>query len=393
MRRLLDESLKKDEEVVKHDGFALKFAHHSLKKDRTIVWEAISQNGNALRFADAIFQNDREIVLRSVRIAGGALQHASDLLKVDHLVVFEAVKQSGHAIQFAHSSFRKDRELALKCCKIGDNSFAYVDGSFKKEREFVLESVKSFGTALLHVHEPFKKDKEIVFEAIKQSPSAFFSADDSFRKKDREFILKVAKCDEGAIYWTDYSIQSETLFAFIYSFSLKADQKEWIKGLNSTLYENIERAKAESIQTCLSRDVIGMYSNKFSEEAYLFCCLALPDTYPKPVGNIFNFNQSYSSQFVEKLIIVQILKSISSLDSTCSASVSKTIDYYLFLFKLDRFLDESNVKSTNYSKLGSVVMEISSKFETSYYSKTDIGIALLFFKDWISRFKHFDDHL
>ena len=49
-------------EVVKQDGWALRYASAALKDDREIVLEAVKQNGDALYYASAALQDDREIV-------------------------------------------------------------------------------------------------------------------------------------------------------------------------------------------------------------------------------------------------------------------------------------------------------------------------------------------
>ncbi|EFC37732.1 predicted protein [Naegleria gruberi] len=97
------------------------------------------------------------------------------------------------------------------------------------------------------------------------------------------------------------------------------------------------------------------------------------------------------------MIILQILKNLCSIEPTVnhSSSAIKTIDYYLFCFKLDRFLEENQstlMKQTNYSKIRTIIQDISSKFETLNYFTKEIGTILCFFNEWTSNAKTFEDH-
>ncbi len=49
------------------NGLALKYASDELKRDRTLVLEAVKQNGNALEAASYDLQGDKEIVQQAVR--------------------------------------------------------------------------------------------------------------------------------------------------------------------------------------------------------------------------------------------------------------------------------------------------------------------------------------
>lgn len=51
-------------EVVKNDGFALKYASNELRKDRGLVMEAVKSNGYALFYASEELQNNHELVMQ-----------------------------------------------------------------------------------------------------------------------------------------------------------------------------------------------------------------------------------------------------------------------------------------------------------------------------------------
>ena len=63
------------------DGWALKFAHASLKADKEIVLVAVRQNGWALLHAAEFFQEDKDVVMAAVSQAGMVLSTLLNHLK------------------------------------------------------------------------------------------------------------------------------------------------------------------------------------------------------------------------------------------------------------------------------------------------------------------------
>ena len=92
---------------VKNDGFALRNADESIKKDREIVLAAVTNNGSALYSADESLKKDKEIVLAAVQ-NGGALRYADESLQKDKEIISSAEMDQDKKIEF------KKREIDLK---------------------------------------------------------------------------------------------------------------------------------------------------------------------------------------------------------------------------------------------------------------------------------------
>ncbi|EFC44723.1 predicted protein [Naegleria gruberi] len=369
-----DESLKKDREfilkAVKQYGYALEYADESLKKDREIVLKAVKQNGYTLEYADESLKKDREIVLKAVKQNGYALEYADESLKKDREIVLEAVKQNGSTFEYADESLKKDREIILEAVK--------QNGNIK----FILEAVKQDGYTLEYADESFKKDREFILEAVKQHGRAFEYADESF-KKDREFILKAVKQDGYVLEYADESLKKD--MKIISSLPNKYSSK-------TAKYKFLKKVDTNSINQKLSKGIVEYYNKKFCEENDLFCYLFFKDIFPNEKPNFLNFRSNYSPKFIEKLIIIQILKNISSINPSSKPHIFKTFDYYLFCFKLYKFFEEyqSKLNSTYFSNIKSVVDDIASKFEV-YYSDKEVEPILHFYEEWTSDLTIFDN--
>ncbi|NKA17113.1 MAG: DUF4116 domain-containing protein, partial [Alphaproteobacteria bacterium] len=59
----------------------LQHVHKSLRKDKSIVLQAIRQNGSALEFADQSLKKDKLIVLKAVNKDSGALKFVDESIK------------------------------------------------------------------------------------------------------------------------------------------------------------------------------------------------------------------------------------------------------------------------------------------------------------------------
>ncbi|EFC38022.1 predicted protein [Naegleria gruberi] len=164
---------------------------------------------------------------------------------------------------------------------------------------------------------------------------------------------------------------------------------------DETFSLDIDESVVENLHTKLSRNVLDKYSRNFGDEKDLYNCVILPNVEPKSKRNsFFNFtNPTYSSEFVEKLIIFQILKQLKNLEpSIDELPTIKTGDYYLFCFRLDKFLEENPSQSTILKDLKRSVERISDKFEKSFYSKKEINQILIFATIWLETENTFDNY-
>ncbi|EFC46766.1 serine-threonine kinase [Naegleria gruberi] len=390
-----DSSFKKDREIVleavKQNVYAIEFADSSLKKDRQFVLEAVTKNGLVLEYADSSLKKDREFVLESVTKNGYAFQYAVSSFKKDREIVLEAVKQNGAALKYADESVKGDREIVLEAVKQNGLAFKYIYSSLKKNREIILEAVKQNGSALKHADSFLKKDREIVSEAVKQNGLALQFADSSF-KKDREIVLESVKKNGSALEYADSSFKKDREFIYLLFKLNKENARNFSPSISKTIEECL------NIQRKLSSNITEQYSKIFMDEKDLYYAIELTSLFnPTPKGTIFNFNSIYTPIFIEKLIIFQILKQMnhSELSNDIIALIdlqSTKANYYLYCFRLDKFLEDNPCQSTRMKDLKNIVEQVATNFETSFYTKQEINEIMIFANKWFENEQTFENY-
>jgi len=134
--------------------YFLKYAPEEIKRNRSIVLEALKNDGLALEFISTEFKNDREIVLVAVKSSGKALEYASNELKNDREIVLEAVKRikpydarSYSVLKFASSELKDNKEIVFTA--IQSNIHQYLDASENIKKDILfLKSIFKTGNNL-----------------------------------------------------------------------------------------------------------------------------------------------------------------------------------------------------------------------------------------------------
>ena len=145
--------------------YFLENAPEEIRRNRSIVLEALKNDGLALRFISTEFKNDREIVLEAVKSSGKALEYASDELKNDREIVLEAVKRiksyGSGVLKFASSELKNNKEVAFTAIQSNINQFHDVSENLKRDVKF-LKSIFTSGKEL------YKYDRIVLFDMIRE---------------------------------------------------------------------------------------------------------------------------------------------------------------------------------------------------------------------------------
>ena len=81
------------EEAIKQNGNALRYASHERRHNMGFVWRAVRNKGRALQWAPDNLQANRELVLEAVANDASALEFASDELQADEAIRATAARQ------------------------------------------------------------------------------------------------------------------------------------------------------------------------------------------------------------------------------------------------------------------------------------------------------------
>ncbi|KAF0975389.1 hypothetical protein FDP41_005383 [Naegleria fowleri] len=118
------DELKNDRDIVstaiRNDGLAFAFASHNLSSLDVETFSDMYQKKLLrteridLPYNDPPFFNDKEIVLEVVKNDGFALKYASNELRKDRGLVMEAVKSNGYALFYASEELQNNHELVMQ---------------------------------------------------------------------------------------------------------------------------------------------------------------------------------------------------------------------------------------------------------------------------------------
>jgi hypothetical protein len=153
----------------------------SLKKDKEVVLAVVAQDGLALAHVGECLQNDKGVVMAAVAQNGSALEHAGEgLLHPSEgwkRLVLAAVKQDWHALEIClqdqRSEIHKDKEVILAA--VAQNAEKHAER--RKTAEWICNP-KPLTSPLSSAHSTLREDKEFLLTAAALDPEAF-----------REFLL------------------------------------------------------------------------------------------------------------------------------------------------------------------------------------------------------------
>ena len=168
-----------DAEIIRCNGYMLKFASESLKNDKTVVISALNYP-SALQFASDKLRDDKDVVFTAVsRFVGffnNPLQFTSKRLLEDHEFLFSLFKCNkkafdGSFTKFSVSFFRdvvlQDDALMLR----------YAPECLKNDKSVALNAIDQNVAALQYVSKELKDDLEVVFRAVVRSQNLNTSGD------------------------------------------------------------------------------------------------------------------------------------------------------------------------------------------------------------------------
>jgi len=183
--------------VVQVHGWALQFAHVSLKSDRELVLAAVRACGDSFRYACKHLRSDREFVLLVVKEKGNALQYAEAGLTLDREIALTAICEWAlFPIQFyTGTAMFSDREFVLAVVKVRGWAIRYADAKLKSDREIVLAAANCDGFEAIqpYVNPKLFYDRQFMLVAVQMSDQALQRMALNLRR-DREILVAAVNC-------------------------------------------------------------------------------------------------------------------------------------------------------------------------------------------------------
>ncbi|CAB9502358.1 expressed unknown protein [Seminavis robusta] len=161
-------------ELMPKNGYAYRYIHGSLKRDKEVV-KAVVAGGYYDGRSDLSDQqkDDPEIMFAAVQHSGGALGYASPRLRDDPRVVLAAVQNCGIAMRWASDRLKNDPTIVMEAVQSSSIALESASKALKDNPQVVLAAVtsvrcefKSKGLVLKHASERLQADPELVSAAL-----------------------------------------------------------------------------------------------------------------------------------------------------------------------------------------------------------------------------------
>lgn len=164
-------------EIVKHNGNYLKYVDKKLKRDKEIVYEALS---NENRDYEDIFD------------------YADEELKSDKEFISKIIGEGNELIYpYINEDLKKDRDYTLKLLKLNNYLFRHLDENYKQDEEMIKEGLKEVDNIEYienltndMILELFKNNKE---QIVKQLKKGYGLKKIKERLEDKGLVIKLIK--------------------------------------------------------------------------------------------------------------------------------------------------------------------------------------------------------
>ena len=164
-------------EIVKHNGNYLKYVDKKLKRDKDIVYEALSNDN---RDYEDIFD------------------YVDEELKSDKEFISKIIGEGNDSIYpYINEDLKKDRDYTLKLLKLNNYLFRHLDDNYKRDEEMIKEGLKDLDNIEYienltddMIIEMFKNNKE---EIVKQIKKGYRLKKIKERLEDKELVIKLIK--------------------------------------------------------------------------------------------------------------------------------------------------------------------------------------------------------
>ncbi|EFC41694.1 predicted protein [Naegleria gruberi] len=143
------------------------------------------------KFEDLPFEirNDKCKMIQVLKTNGYCLKFISDQLKLDREITLCAVINDGLSLEFADESFRKDKEIVEKACISKSQSFQFAHKSLMEDPEFVLKLIEIDHCIFSLASIKLKSDPEFCLRYLSIDPKLRKTLECSELGSNREFIM------------------------------------------------------------------------------------------------------------------------------------------------------------------------------------------------------------
>ncbi len=172
-------------EAVKHDGSVLRFGSDGIKNDKDIVVEAVKQSKSAIRFASEEIKDNAEIMTDLIQgdNLGIAIEEVSDRLKDDKRFMEKAINENYYAFENASAKLRDDEGMVkLATEKYGYQKLEYASSRLRSDYNFMQEQIWKEPHAFQYASPVLKNDEVLAAKAVSHDCRMFLQVSDRLKE-------------------------------------------------------------------------------------------------------------------------------------------------------------------------------------------------------------------
>ena len=171
-------------EVVKKDGYMLRFASEELRNNEDIVVEAVKASKGAIKYVSNKIKDNEEIMIKLMQEdrLGLVIREASDRLKDNKEFVSKAINDSYWALEYASERLRDDSEtVALATEKQGCEMLEFASARLRNDYNFMQEQIWKQPHAFKYASPVLKNDEVLAAKAVSCDCRMFLQVSDRLK--------------------------------------------------------------------------------------------------------------------------------------------------------------------------------------------------------------------
>jgi hypothetical protein len=192
----------------------LRDAPPELKADKNFVRQIIKKDGWALRYAAKELLEDRQLVLEATANFAHVLCITPKHFRADPEIVITALQNDAWALYWVHPSLKNDRKIIFTAVKTNGNILFSLPKKFLADREIVMEAVTQNGLNLQYASPELQADYCIINAAVEQTCAAIKFVD-QFLYNDMQFIMSLYDKKPGVLQHLPLNMQKEIVYDFV----------------------------------------------------------------------------------------------------------------------------------------------------------------------------------
>ena len=164
--------------AVKTSEIAFQYASPELKNNKELVLAAVSAQSRAFEYVSEQLKDDADVVVAAMSGFGlfsvGVLQHASARIKRNREIVFKAISIESYSLQYASDDLKGDRDVVLAAITKDGFALSYASEDLQNDQSLVMIAVSSSPDCLRRIGFEYRRSVPVLIAVGQRNPSVMF---------------------------------------------------------------------------------------------------------------------------------------------------------------------------------------------------------------------------